>query len=102
MRLLGHILLFCLAIAALQALLAVAAVIVIVVLVAGLIFRTRVTLGLVAFLLLLRALEAFPLATIGVLVGLPAAFWIADRLRSEGTHDPAPVGLLTDECPPGD
>jgi hypothetical protein len=81
MRLLGQILLISLFIAALQGILAVLAVGIVLALILGLIVRPTETAGLLLFLLLLKALEVHPWATIGIGGLLVAAVLIARRKR---------------------
>lgn len=102
MRLAGQIMLVCLLLAALQALIAILTVAFVLLLVWGLLFRTRETVGLIAFCLFLEALFVHPFTTIGIIVLLAAIVLIAN-VGTEVPPDPqAPAALLPPPPPPGD
>lgn len=81
MNLLAQILLACLIIAALQGILPVLAVGVALALVVGLIWRPGETIPLLLFLLLLEALDRWPLATVAASMALFGAFLIASPAK---------------------
>lgn len=73
MRVLGHIVVFCLALAALQAILSLLVVAFVLLILWGLLFRTKVTVGLLALGFVLSVAEAHPVALIaffGILLAI--------------------------------
>lgn len=100
MRLAGQIMLVCLLLAALQALLAILAVAFVLLLVWGLLFRTRETVGLIAFCLFLEALFTHPFVTIGVIAVLAGVVWIARIKEAESPTPQPPVALLPPPAKP--
>ena len=94
MRLAGQVLLACLIICALQAILAALAVGILLLLIWGLLFRTRETVGLLALLLFLKALEVHPLATIAVCAAVLACFLIARNKDTAAGQTVTPPPLL--------
>lgn len=101
MKLLGHILLACLVFAVLQALVALIALAIVMLLVWGLLFRTRATVGLIGFLLLLKALEVHTVATVCVFGAIGAALWIARTKPGRPTGPDEPIALPPPGEPPG-
>lgn len=102
MRLAGQIILVCLLVAALQALLAILAVAFVLLLVWGLLFRTRETVGLIAFCLFLEALFAHPFATICVTAVLAGLVLIARMKEADNPSPQPPVALLPPPAGPPD
>lgn len=84
MNVLGQLILVCLVIVALQGLVAVLAIAIVLSLIWGLFFRTGQTVGLIAFGLLIAALQAHPVITIGAIVAVTGALLIA-RGRTQQT-----------------
>lgn len=82
MKLLGQVIVLCLALAALQAVLSLMVVAIVLLLVWGLIFRTRETVGLLLVGLFLSALQAHPVVTIGSICAL-----VVIRLMAAGARN---------------
>ena len=97
MNLLCQVILVCLVIVALQGLVAVLAIAIVLSLIWGLFFRTEQTVGLIAFSLLITALQAHPVMTIGALVALTGAFLIAGRTKRPKASDPQQIALPAPE-----
>jgi hypothetical protein len=102
-RLLGHILLAALVLAALQGILAVLTIAVVLALVVGIIWRPAATLSLLMVFVLLAALDARPWATTAAIGGLAGALLIASYTRcSRRAKKSVPAAALPPPSRPDD
>lgn len=81
MRLIGQIILLCLAIAALQVILSLIAVAIVLLLLWGLIFRTQATLGLLLFALFLGFAATHPFVFAALLLTVLGIKFMASRRK---------------------
>ena len=90
MRLLGQILFVCLVLAALQGLVAVLVIAIVLLLIFGILFKTRETVGLLIFGLLLTVLQVHPWVTIGAGIVLTCALLIGKKVEIDPDAPPSP------------
>ena len=95
MKLLGQVLLVCLLLSILKALVVLIAIAIVLLLIWGLFCRTHATVGLVAFSLLIEALQVHPAVTIGLIVLSLLVVWTAphchvDDDRRSANANPVP------------
>ena len=93
MRLIRQIIFVALVLCALQGLMAVFVIAIILLLLAGLIFRTAETVGVIVTLVLLAALQGHPWITIGAIVLLAAVLLIGRTQDGQAEVDAPPVLL---------
>jgi chromate transport protein ChrA len=93
MRILGYIVLACLAFSVLQAIAAVIAVTIMLSLIWSAIWHPRETFGLLVFFALFNALEVHPFVTIGVIIGAGAFVWIASAKVARAASADRPACL---------
>jgi hypothetical protein len=96
MKLFAQILLFCVLLSVIKALMVLVAVAIVLMFVWGTFYRTSETVGLIAFSLLIEALQFHPFVTIGAIMVVCAAVWLAPvEPRDKPSPSPSePVALL--------
>jgi hypothetical protein len=92
-RLIGQIIFVALVLCALQGLIAVLVIAIILLLLAGLIFRTAETVGVILTLVLLAALQSHPWITIGAIAVLAAVLLIGRTQHGHAEVDAPPILL---------